>query len=192
MDGVITSDDPVTGEVNFTQAKKYLGQFTADTFLERTLKYIKSDDPHKIWDGVLTDDPNRGSRVDKQNRCRGRDNLFNDPSGPGHIAKAPYAWDSRRPNKDDEDWDTGLFCWLDKSDDQFKRIGDINNSDRDGDVVGAGRLMYLLPKADWNNHWLKKGPDGSININNELWKEHREFLLSLMNVDFGFIRNLCR
>ena len=87
MDGVITADDDrVTGEVNFTYAKKYLGQFTADTFLERTLKYIKSDDSQLIWDGILTDDPNRGSRVERQIRNGGSYNLFNQPGGPGALA----------------------------------------------------------------------------------------------------------
>ena len=98
---------------------------------------------------------------------------------------------SRRPENDEyEDWDTGLFCWLDKSEKQFERIGDTNNSNRDGDIVGAGRLMYyLLPKADWNNHWLK-GPDGKININNELWKEHRRVLIIFDERRFWIYKNL--
>ena len=65
---------------------------------------------------------NRGSKSKDRSRNRGSYNLL---IGRGRNQQTgnTYAWVSRRPENDEyEDWDTGLFCWLDKSEKQFEEL----------------------------------------------------------------------
>lgn len=191
-DRIRDADKKLTGEVSFTTAKRYLGQFTADTFLQKVLEYIKSDDAVQIWDGILRDDAGATNKVTMRVRGTGEENIFNSNTlGPaGEMAGKALDWAGRDTADETDRWDTGLFYWADATSTQFDKGVDAQwTGDRDATGMGAASLLYyLLPTPQTTDHWLKPGGNPAIHGNNGLFNEQYDFLQSLIAHDRGYMK----
>ncbi|HCV87353.1 MAG TPA: hypothetical protein DGB85_12330, partial [Deltaproteobacteria bacterium] len=171
-------DDGVTmKEGSLATQRRLLTTYTASTFMETILKYLKSDEQHTIWDGKVSNTTGNTAPMELRDGS-----LFNegDLSPVEQLGeKSRPTWTSRDDKDDGVDWDIGLFY---SETEKTKQIGELGKFFEYAapDDWGLTRMMaWLMPRPGnkSDNYWMynDNALDNSSHTHRN-WEEYRELL----------------
>mgnify|MGYP001256250829 CR=1 FL=1 len=171
------SDGVTMKEGSLATQRRFLTTYTASTFMETIIKYLKSDDKHKIWDGKLSNTTGETAPMELRDGS-----LFNE----GELSPVEQLGEKSRPtwvnrdSKDDRvDWDVGLFYSQTSKQDQIDELAKFYEYSAPDDWGLTRLLAWTMPRPGnkSDNYWMYN--DNALDNTSHThrnWEEYRELM----------------
>ncbi len=175
--------------INFAP-DRWATAFTATTFLEQTLAYLKRDESLdiQVWDGKFAKSANDAKTEPWSVRVGAQIN------NNGTItSNQSYSWAGRGVNEDD-DSDTGLFYYPVSKSTVKKQFSESYNMSERRHFTGQGvakMKWYMMPTpyGSYDGNWLATPGNNKYNI----FIEYKEFIESLISTNYvGYFKTMAR